>query len=73
MWPCTGMPAGQRNAFKQETMESIKPFLEKHKLREKVVPVKSIVKVDDSLPGCPMVPAQFVALLEKYIEEFKVG
>ena len=70
---CTGMPAGQRNAFNPETMESIRPFLERFQLREKVVPVKDIVKVDESLPGCPMVPAQFVALLEKLLEEFKVG
>lgn len=68
---CTGMPAGQRNAFNSEAMGCIRPFLEKHRLREKVVPVKSIVKVDESLPGCPMVPSQFVALLERYIAEHK--
>jgi coenzyme F420-reducing hydrogenase gamma subunit len=69
---CTGLPAGQRNSFTPETLKVIKPFLDAHALRDKIVPLSEIVKVDDSLPGCPMVPAQFVSLLERYLVEFGV-
>jgi len=69
---CTGLPAGQRNSFTPETLKSIKPFLKAHHLRDKVVPLSAIVKVDDSLPGCPMVPQQFLSLLGRYLIEFKV-
>jgi NAD-reducing hydrogenase small subunit len=69
----TGQPSGQRNTFDKETMEQIAAFLKKHKLRKKVAPVSKFVKVDDSLPGCPMVPGQFVSLINRYFEEFKVG
>ncbi len=70
---CSGMPSGQRNFFTPEMLEEIKPFLEKHELRKKIEPVSAIVTVDDSLQGCPMVPDQFVKLLEKYLKEFKVN
>ncbi len=70
---CTGLPAGQRNSFTPLMLGTIRPFLEKHHLRDKIVPLSAIVKVDDSLPGCPMAPTQFVALLERYIAEFGVG
>lgn len=70
---CTGMPSGHRNMFSQETMEKIRPFLKEHHLNEKVVPLSAVVKVDDSLQGCPMVPEQFVVLLERYLKEFGVG
>jgi len=69
---CTGLPAGQRNSFTPAMLETIRPFLEAHELRDKIVPLSEIVEVDDSLPGCPMVPAQFLSLLEKYLMEFKV-
>jgi coenzyme F420-reducing hydrogenase gamma subunit len=69
---CTGLPSGARNSFNPKTMERIAPFLRKHKLHKKVVPVNSVVNVDDSLPGCPMVQKQFLNLLERYLKEFKV-
>ncbi len=69
---CTGLPAGQRNSFTPEMLSRITPFLEAYQLRDKIVPLGAIVKVDDSLPGCPMVPGQFVQLLEKYLAEFGV-
>ena len=69
---CTGLPSGQRNSFAPQMMKGIRPFLEMHGLRDKIVPISSVVKVDDSLPGCPMVPNQFLALLERYFTEFGV-
>lgn len=69
---CTGLPAGQRNSFNSQTMEKIKPFLNQHNLYEKVVPLSSIVKVDYSLQGCPMIPDQFVNLVNSCLKEFGV-
>jgi coenzyme F420-reducing hydrogenase gamma subunit len=68
----SGLPSGQRNSFNKSMMNKIKPFLTKHKLRSKVFPISKYVKVDDSLPGCPMIPGQFTTLLNKYLAEFKV-
>jgi len=69
---CTGLPSGQRNSFNEETLAVIEPFLKQFRLRKKIVPLSDLVKVDDSLPGCPMVPNQFVSLLGRYFQEFKV-
>ena len=69
---CTGLPSGQRNSFNEETLAGIEPFLRQFRLRKKIVPLSDLVKVDDSLPGCPMVPNQFVSLLDRYFQEFKV-
>jgi sulfhydrogenase subunit delta len=69
---CTGLPSGQRNSFSPEMLKTIRPFLKEHELRDKIVPLSAIVKVDDSLPGCPMIPGQFVSLLERYLSEFEV-
>ena len=69
---CTGMPAGQRNSFTPDQLEKLKSFLETHQLRAKIVPLSSVVKVDDSLPGCPMIPNQFLALIDRYLSEFGV-
>ncbi len=70
---CTGMPSGNRNLFDENKKKRIAQFLAMYKLREKVQPVKDFVNVDDEIPGCPMAPAQFVALLERYFKEFNVG
>jgi len=69
---CTGLPSGQRNSFTPEMLKSIRPFLKAHELRDKIVPLSAIVKVDSLLPGCPMVPAQFLSLLDRYLVEFGV-
>lgn len=69
---CTGMPSAQRNTFSPEQMERIRPFLEQHALNEEIKPIDAFVKVDEKLHGCPMVPGQFVKLLEKLLFEFGV-
>ena len=68
----TGQPSGQRNTFNKAAMDEISDFLKKHKLRKNVKPISAFVKVDDDLPGCPMVPSQFLVLVGKYFKEFKV-
>lgn len=66
---CTGMPAGQRNAFDKKTMKEIKIVLDRFKHREKVVPIKDVIKIDDAVPGCPMLEDKFLAILDKYVKE----
>ncbi len=68
----TGLPAGQRNSFSKEQVNKIKPFLKLHDLNENVEPVKKFVNVDAEVPGCPMDEKTFLALLEKYFDEFGV-
>ncbi|MBN2454137.1 hypothetical protein JXB11_01180 [Candidatus Woesearchaeota archaeon] len=69
---CTGMPSAQRNTFDEKTKEEIKPLIEKFSLNEKVVPIKDVVQVDDSVPGCPMSEETFLKVLDKYLKEFGV-
>lgn len=66
---CSGMPAGQRNEFDKSKMKEIKVVLDRFKHREHVVPLKDLVKVDDSVPGCPMLEDKFLAVLDKYLKE----
>jgi coenzyme F420-reducing hydrogenase gamma subunit len=69
---CTGMPSAQRNMFDENLKQDILPLVAHLKLNEKVVPLKEIVQVDDSVPGCPMNEAIFLQVLQKYLKEFGV-
>jgi coenzyme F420-reducing hydrogenase gamma subunit len=68
----TGAPSNHRNFFNKETLEAIKPFLQQFEHREKVSPLHEIIKVDDTVPGCPIVPEKFVEVMEKYLKQFGV-
>ena len=68
-----GMPAVQRNLFDAKTKEEIKPILIRFKHREKVSPLKEVIKVDDFVPGCPMQMDVFLKTLEKYLKKFGVS
>jgi len=68
----TGMPSAQRNFFDEERKAEIAPILERFKHREKVVPLKEIVQVDDEVPGCAMNEERFLEVLNKYLKEFGV-
>lgn len=70
---CTGMPSSQRNSFDGATKKEIEDFLRQHSLWDNVLTVKDVVKVDDSLPGCPMDGKMFVSLINKYFEEFGIS
>ncbi len=62
-----GSPANQRNFFNQRQIEEIKPILERFKYKEKVLKVVDIVKVDYTVPGCPMDEKAFLTIFEKLI------
>jgi len=68
----TGMPAGQRNEFDDRRKREIEPIIITSAYRNDVVPLHEIVKVDDNVPGCPMIEAGFLNILNKYIKEFDI-
>ena len=69
---CDGMPASQRNFFDEKTKKEIAFILQRFQHREKVLPIKEVIKVDDAVPGCPMVESIFLQILDKYLKLFGV-
>jgi coenzyme F420-reducing hydrogenase gamma subunit len=69
---CTGMPSAQRNAFPVELKDKIKFLLDRFNQGEKVKKLDEIVTVDESVPGCPMTEAAFLAVLNKMLIEFEI-
>jgi len=67
-----GMPAAQRNTFDEKTKKEISLILQRFKHREKVSPLKEVIKVDDFVPGCPMQESVFLSVLDKYLKLFGV-
>lgn len=68
----TGAPNNYRNYFDAKTLEEIKPILERFGHREKVVGIGELVKVDATVPGCPIINSKFIEVLENYMREFGV-
>ena len=67
----TGSPSNKRNFFSRENFQEIKPILDRFKYKEKVLKVADVVRVDDSVPGCPMNEEIFVSLINKFlVKEF---
>lgn len=62
-----GSPSNQRNFFDPGKLTSIKPILERFKYKPKVLKVADVVKVDESVPGCPMNEQLFLELIKKYV------
>lgn len=68
----TGLPAGQRNLFDQATRAEIQPILEKFQYADKVMKLDEVVKVDASVPGCPMETDKFLEVLNQMLNEFGI-
>ena len=62
-----GSPSSQRNFFNQVNIEEIKPILEKFKYKEKILKVSEVVKVDDTVNGCPMNEIHFLEIMKKFL------
>ena len=62
-----GSPSNQRNFFNRTQFEEINPILERFKYKEKVLKLSDIVKVDESVPGCPMNEEVFLQIMDKYL------
>ena len=67
-----GMPAAQRNVFNDELKKEIEFLIRRFKQTDRVRTVKEVVQVDDEIPGCPMVEASFLQVLDRYLKEFGV-
>lgn len=68
-----GSPSNYRNFFDERRLGEIEGILRRFKYREKVQPLKDFVKVDDEVPGCPVLEEPFLKVMEKYSKEFGVG
>lgn len=62
-----GSPSNQRNFFSPEKIHEITPILQRFRYKEKVLKVSDIVKVDATVPGCPMDEKAFLQLMEQYL------
>jgi thioredoxin reductase (NADPH) len=69
---CTGMPSGQRNEFDENRKREIDPIVKAFSYNTKVKPLREVVQVDDQVPGCPMMEASFLAVLNKTLKEFGI-
>ena len=67
-----GRPASQRNDFDAKTKQEIDFILKRFGHLDKVLALKEVVTVDESVPGCPMDTTKFKEVLNKYLAEFKI-
>ena len=67
----TGMPSGARNDFSPEVLKKFEKQFNTFQYSKKVKKISDVVKVDDSIPGCPMNGEEFTKKLNRYLEEFK--
>lgn len=69
---CTAIPAGHRNQFDADTKASMQYLLDRYGYENEVLPISSVVQIDDKVPGCPIAEPAFIKVLEKYLVEFKI-
>ena len=70
---CIGMPSAQRNNFDENTKKEIQFLVDKFHLRERVDPVKNVIKVDYEIPGCPMDEKKFLEVLGQALKDLGVS
>jgi coenzyme F420-reducing hydrogenase gamma subunit len=63
----TSQPSGQRNKFNEEQMAEIRDDISSHGFLPKCLALKEVVKVDDEIPGCPILEQKFIEVFEKYL------
>ena len=68
----TGLPSGHRNNFDEKMKDEISPYLQQFHQSDHVYALHELIQVDDKVPGCPMIEAQFVQAMDKYLKMFKV-
>ncbi len=69
---CTGIPSSQRNLFDEDAKKAIQHLVDRYGYEKEVLPVSKVVKIDDEIPGCPMVEATFLKIIDKYLKEFQI-
>jgi len=68
-----GLPSAQRNNFPDGLKKEIQPLVQKLGQFERMKAPTEVVKVDEQVPGCPMLETGFVQVVEKYIAQMEVG
>lgn len=68
----TGLPSAHRNNFSEEMKAEISPYLKRFDQSDKVYALHELIQVDDKVPGCPMIEAQFIAAVDKYLKHFGI-
>jgi sulfhydrogenase subunit delta len=63
----TAQPSGMRNNFNDVQFENIKERLVKFKFLPRAHAIKDIVKVDDSIVGCPIDENKFIEVFERHL------
>ena len=67
---CTGMPSAHRNSFDADQTAEICHILEKFNFSDKVQKLSDIITVDAQIPGCPMDLSQFLAAVNRLLQQF---
>lgn len=67
-----GQPSNLRNFFDEERKKEIQFLLDRFNHLPMVQAPPEVVKIDDFVPGCPMIEAKFVEVLNKYLDLFGV-
>jgi coenzyme F420-reducing hydrogenase gamma subunit len=66
------VPSSQRNLFDEDTKKSIQYLIDRYGYENEVLPISKIIKIDDQVAGCPMVEANFLKIVDKYLKEFQI-
>jgi len=70
---CTGLPSASRNEIVGDMItERIQWYMSNFDYSQKVRRLDEVIKVDDSVNGCPMNVTNFIAALTKYLKLFKI-
>lgn len=62
-----GYPSNQRNKFSPEKKKAIQPLIEKMHQIKRISPIKSFVKVDDEISGCPVEEELLIKKMKGYL------
>jgi len=63
-----GYPSNQRNKFDDAKKRSIQPLLVRFRQKPTIEPLKTYVKVDDEINGCPVEEKDMMKKMEEYLK-----
>ena len=63
-----GYPSNQRNKFTGKKKKEVQPLIKKYNQIEKISPLKSFVKVDDNIGGCPVDANELMKKMDEYLQ-----
>lgn len=67
-----GKPSAQRMDFTEEQKKEIEFIISRFHYSKKIYALHELVKVDESVPGCPMDTDMFLKVLNKQLADFGV-